>query len=247
MDMQNEIEFPGQKKPELRTCARPGCGIEFTATNPKRRYCSNGCRGRHSIERSAMAGMESREPVELSATGLSPQAQYIIRDLEKRSDRWERLYDEATGEIKDLLKERDELRNALATVKTDQRIRDIENARPGGLGGLLDHPAVSELVPHLGRILESWLAPGGAPGQIAGPQGAGKSAQIIKWLGMLPSDVQDNIYRMLDELSKIQDVATVNNTIQRIINLLTNGTTAQTNGAGAGSYANATATATGTF
>jgi hypothetical protein len=170
------------------------------------------------------------EPALIS--GVPPQAQYIIKHLEKEVNRWENATKEEKKKKKIWQEKYEAVKEELTQMKVDQQIN--EGKKPSGLNGFMETPAMKELMPFigpsLGKLFEGLtnkIVPGGAAvgegGDLAG------NNELIAWISSLPEDVQQSINLLLMQLSKIENPQNVNMIVTRFLNLLQNGIAANQN------------------
>lgn len=246
----------------LIKCNLPSCNNEFEQRKGKQ-YCSGTCRSKASIIKSAgLGGFTTppapkpdkedepvRKPITVAdgsmLTQLPIHAQFIIKQLEKETARWEAEYKEERQARKKLKDENKDLRNQLAEIKTEQKINGIEAEykKPTGLDGFAESQLGQQLLPHIGpalgkladRFVESIpmeMAAGGALPQVAGISGAinEQLTQISNWFATQGPDVQEVFYALVNEMAGLKpDEAKIK--MKYIKNLLRYGTTATgTNG-----------------
>lgn len=197
------------------------CGKEYQYKLETSKYCSGSCRAKASQKSKGLGEVDTRTaPVakrpELPKrlhydipTEISASAQFIIDQLKKDVDRWEKATNERESELKDKTKEVEKLRTELAEIKTDQRI--AEQTAPGGLSGLMDSPGFQTLIekigPGLGVLSEkiaNWMsAPTG--NQIAGPPNANDPiAQFTQWLQSLDEENRILVWKLFQYLASLQ-------------------------------------------
>lgn len=237
-------------QPKERSCDHCGTSYPFITLNksgePSSKYCSDKCRWAAAKKRkSGMAYDDEKKQkadaplMGMSIASLSPQSQYIISHQEKENNKLQRELDNARDENRALVDKNNALREEIAEIKTDYRIKEIEDKKPSGLQGLADNQLVQQLIPHigpsLGRLMERWL---GGSQQLAGLDAAQldeeatqQISSINAWFASLPKEGQHMVYTILDSMANIQGPQ-LGETLNRIINLLKNGTTAIPSGNG---------------
>lgn len=232
----------------LIKCNLPSCSKEFAPRKGKI-YCSNTCRSKASIIKTSGLGNLVQTEIkkeDASTPKASPaidhsvmnqmpaHAQFIIRQLEKESDRWEKAYNEQKKKRSDLIEQLTKIQTELAELKTEQKINSIEqeHKKPGALQGILDSPLGQHIGPALGKLAERFVdsipmeAAPAAIAQIAGTGPVGEElTQINNYYTSQPRETQEVIYAMLNTAAGLQpDEAKVK--FQYIKNLLNYGTTA---------------------
>lgn len=237
----------------LVKCNLPSCQHEFEPRKGKI-YCSNTCRSKASIIKNAGLGNlvpaqkekenePTRKPMQVDSPVLSQlpvHAQFIIDQLKKETQRWETDFKEEREARKKLKEENRDLRNQLAEMKTEQKIKAIEeeHKKPGALEGILDSPLGQHLGPALGKLAERFVdaipmnAGAATLTQVAGVSGEQNEqvTQISNWYIAQPAEVQEVFYKLVNDMAgKQPDELKIK--MKYIKNLLNYGTTATgTNG-----------------
>lgn len=232
------------------------CGGEFNSVTRKARFCSDLCRNRYYRQKASGAEQKQlngtgpangigtvpevpqpapRSPVIKEtfsqATGdLSPAAQLMFQMLKKEAERWEDAYNKERDARKKLKEVNEQLRQKLAEIQTDIKIKEIESKKPSGLNGFLENPLVQQLAPHvgqaLGKVIERLMTPA-LEGATSGQPDA-QVTEIINWIGELPQDDRDAIYEILSAFAAAPSNEARSEMIARIKNLVKNGTTIAT-------------------
>jgi len=233
---------------KLTKCDLPSCGKDFPFRKGKK-YCNSTCRSKASIINTAGLGsLVTSERKEDSAapkpaapavdnlllSQMPAHAQFIIKQLEKESTRWEDAYKEQRKKRGDLKDQLTKVQNELAALKTEQKISSIEqeHKKPGALQGILDSPLGQHLGPALGKLAERFVDSipmdmAAAPvAQIAGTGPVPEQVtQISNWYIAQSPDVQEVFYNLVNSMAGLQpDEAKIK--MQYIKNLLNYGTTA---------------------
>lgn len=232
------------------------CGNDFNSVTRKAKFCSDACRNRYYREQQSAAAAQVKHlngtsspingtvpeppaPAPMSpviketfaqaTAALTPAAQLMFEMLKKEAQRWEDAYNKERDARKKLKEVNEQLRNELAEIKTDIKIKEIESKKPSGLNGFLENPLVRELAPHvgqaLGKIIERMMTPGALEGT-AGQLDA-QVNEIITWIGALPESDRNNLYEILTAFASAQSDQARSQMIERIKNLVKNGTTIQ--------------------
>jgi len=225
---------------KVKTCELEGCGNEFTLKprNPHQKFCSNVCRAKdHGKKKTALLSKfreqnDDDNVVKRSAIGAGITAntdvltKTILDFKEKELDRMESAYNDERSKRKKLKEENEKLRDELAEIKTNNRIREIEETKPSGLSGLF--PGGIEGImnnPHVGPILGALLGKILAPaGDVLGGGNASAANGFIEWFEGQSDEVKTNFAELVDGLSKA-DPTSLADTIKRMVNVLTVGST----------------------
>lgn len=231
-----------------RTCNE--CGKNYLAKLGTSKFCSDACKLKNYRKRKSATGMNGPEDdidskpknnvsgnVVSVIQGLSPQAQYIIGDQQKQNNRLQKLYDDEREARKKLKGKYEDLKEEHIRMQNDHRIETIENKKPSGLAGLAESPLFPELMQHIGPALGmlaqglvqklSGIGNGGLAG-VEGQLDADVQNQIVeinKWYAVLPKQMQASVYDILVKFAT-QSPEQLPETLNRISNLLKNGTTA---------------------
>jgi hypothetical protein len=236
-----------QKSAKTRNCNH--CGKEYNYKLDSSLYCGSTCRAMAGEKKSkdSASGVyetESAKPGKSGGadsrfamaayTGLQPQAVYIIKDQERKIDRLEKEIDDKKSKLETIRAEKEKLQNEIATIKTDYRIKEIEDKKPTGLQGLKESGILEMFMPYvgpgLGKLVDK-LVDGGSSLQISGVDGQldGEASQemqnIARWYGALPKEGQKMVYHVIDGFANVQPEQ-LGSVLQQILNLMANGTTA---------------------
>ncbi len=227
-----------------RNCDQCGKDYEYKLSTSK--FCSDICRVKysnlHKGEKKESTSEETKPAKVLNGLtvqqqqalpSLPPAAQYIINHQEKEIKRWEDQYKEEVADHKKLREQYQALKDEIATLKTDQKIEEM--AKPSGLDGIMEHPVVVALMPHIGpsigKLLDKHLVGEGmSTTQMMGIEGQldGEPAQwaksMLQWYVGLPVEAQAAFAGLVNELTKVTPNE-LPNTIAKIINVVSNGTT----------------------
>jgi hypothetical protein len=220
----------------MSKCALPSCGKEIESTRKGVKYCSVTCRSKHSIYRTtskALNGLvegglketetksseviENEQPKRITVdhgmyAKLPESAQFIIKQQEKDAARWEDAYKEERKERKKLKNENKELRQELAEVKTDERLKGIETAANANKKDLFDRimesPIGEHIGPALGTMLDKFMN-GTAPviGQVGGVADGPADDRIVKianWYATQPDEVKEVFFMMVDAMAGME-------------------------------------------
>ena len=165
--------------------------------------------------------------------GLTPQMQIAVDLLKQDARRWEQLYKEEKEKRKKISDKYETLREELAAIKVDNRIAEIENKKPGGLEGLAENPLVLKLADHVGPALGALMmkladnTPSSALLRTDGQLDEVTQTQaneMIKWFVSLPQDTRGVVYEILTEWAGAKSIEVLNDTLQRMRNILKTGT-----------------------
>lgn len=193
------------------------CGKTYTYKLNSSKFCSGSCRASAAVKKKGLGAITTTKPEVKTPernrfdvpNDIGPQAQYIITQSNKEADRWERLYNEVRTELKEKEKAEKQLRDELAQIKTDQKI--AEASAPGGLSGLMESPAMAQILQHagpgIGKLAErfaDWVANSPSTPQISGTGGNGDGlTQFAQWLASLDEDTRLQVWQILQYLSSL--------------------------------------------
>lgn len=215
-----------------RKCAYPPCSVELDGSRPNKKYCCGSHRSMHSVLRNhgnlgAMddeiekdlpekksASVSSKKSVfeTDSMSELPVHARFMIRQLEKEVDRWEKLYNEQKVTAQKFLEKKDAIQKELDELKNEEKIRTL--SKPSGLDGIMQSPLIEQLMPHigpsLGKYLDRMIEAQGTPKAIAGIENLDEQTRsmmenMMKWFATLDVPTQKNIYMLLNNLSMDQE------------------------------------------
>lgn len=206
-------------------CGYVGCSKEFEAREGKK-YCCGSCRAKASVYNKTQHTLGNIPAQETTPKQFGfkpsfnmptdPASAFIIEQLKKERDRWESEYREEKATAKKLKEEKEALEKKIMTMENDQRIAQIENAKPSGLNGLLETPGGQKLLeicaPMIQRMIE---APTAAPAQMGGTP-AGPAALFETWFRKLGMSTQQTVWLMLQGLSNMPETE-LHNYAQQIV------------------------------
>jgi len=213
-----------------KKCQNESCGKTFLSNRRDKKYCSDPCKTEafYASKGKKLSGSPNGLP-DVSHAGagmnhvaaLSPQYDYIIKDLTRQRDNLDsdlreerKLHKQEQDKHKELAKQFDEFKN-------DQRIQSIEFKKPA-LGGLLENDKFMSMIENAAPMIL---------GKIMG--GAGVSGfedervnVLANWFDKMEEDKKILFWQMIEPLSKLQpaDAALL---IQKFTSLMSTGTTAQ--------------------
>jgi hypothetical protein len=248
-----------------RTCELPGCHVEFTPNDSKQKYCCTSHRNKHIyIKKKSMGTMGNivdpesaqSEPKQSAQTftepkqhrdmaipsGLNHTALFIIDNLKEQRDDWKAEWKEERDARRKLLTEKEQLEKEIRNLKHEHEIKEIRGEKPSGLNGLMESPAMKELMPSIAPALGEFLMgiakvgtskiAGMAPPRVPGAEGlSGVSADIMSatasWLSQVSEPTQQAFMQMMTPIMGM-DEQTAMYYISNIINLIQHGSTART-------------------
>lgn len=208
---------------KTRNCDLPSCGKEYTYKLGSSKYCSGTCRAKASVlngvaqptdkettdERITSVKRTAQTPVyDPSGTIISPQAQFMINQLEKESARWEKLYEEERGKKSKVKKELEKITKELTDLQKDNAISDA--TKPTGLNGIMESPGFAALAPYLGPLVQRFGERGidlitGNGGKIAGAEETDVQespiASIATWFSSLGESTKAQVLAFMKFLS----------------------------------------------
>lgn len=227
------------------TCENPRCGKQFERKRRDQRFCSSTCRsqvhraihglnGHAAVVEKPAAPAATRpafiagEKVEIPE-GLPPQAAWITRQQDRQIEALQQELKRVQDRADALATERDKARTELAELKTDMRIKEVESAKPTGLGALLPNGIESLLTnehvaPVLGRLL-SKLVP--VESEIQGLPQSTPAGAIMQWIEAQQPATQQLFGELVAGIMQ-QDPSKVDDMLKRMARLLSSGTTMQT-------------------
>lgn len=238
-------------------CTLPTCGKEFEPQKPNQEHCSPWCRRQHNIAKKvippaapAQPGLqgnlfkktEDEKPVmkreRISApSGLDIQTQYVFNMLQKDVDRWESEAKDNNKRAEKYKEEADKLRNQLAEIKTEEKIKEIErqHEKPSGLSGLLDQAKGlfdnQYTGPVVADILRGLFNPAGglmmnAQNQLAGDEETNAAVmELLQWFAHQDKPVQMSFATLITALNTVQDKTKLPELITRLVNMIKSGST----------------------
>lgn len=235
-----------------RTCALPGCNVEFEPNDSKQKYCSprhkskafydrkktvvNGVSAQ-KVESHGMTTGHKQDSDLTIPSGLSPTAIFIIENLKDQRDDWKSEWKEERDARRKLISENEALEKQLRDLKHEHEIQEIRGEKPSGLNGLMGSPAMKELSPHIGPALGEFLMGIAKVGtsKMAGlststPSNEGGNLESIQqWVSKLSESGQQSFMEMMTSVTSM-DEQTAMYYISNFINLLQSGTTARQTG-----------------
>lgn len=215
------------------------CHTTFGANKPSAMFCGNRCRmqyNRANPKQQKPAATSNETPAPVLATQLvaslgrlDPSAQYIITSQEKEINRWENKFNKEEARRIEAEKKVAELKDQIKDHEHKQALNGIESElkKPGLEEKLLGFLA-TPLGEKLGGVLIDKLLPAGgalmgADGQL--DEGAQtQMAQITAWFTSLPEDQRTMVLGILQNFAASAPEQ-LTATLQRITNLLKNGST----------------------
>jgi len=176
------------------------------------------------------------ERMSLPTGNMDIQTQFVFTMLNKEIDRFEDSAKEQKHKAEKLLTENEKLREELAQLKTDQRIKEIEdqNAKPGGLQGItdslkgiLDNQYIG---PVIGDVIRGFMSGGmRLPAMTGAAGGVGELnetvVEVLQWFSTQNAQVQQNFKLLVDALNAVQDKARVPDLLARLVNVINQGST----------------------
>lgn len=243
------------------------CGDSFLAKLSTKKTCSDRCRWIYNSkirQANALGGTEKPlepepepKPITPLTTPLpsigsdsmpkpmtisSPKnmdihTQYVFDSQRKEIDRWENAFRDEKVRRQKLKEENDKLRNELAEIKTNNRIRDIEAShedKPSMLGGLVqglvsDPATLEKIMPHVTNFLGTVMTmfKGGTPSAplvgLAPGEENNLGEHIKVWYASQSENVQKTFYEMLVVFSMVKDPAQLHQMLVKILSLLKTG------------------------
>lgn len=246
-----------------RTCALPGCGVEFEPNDSKQKYCSTKHRNKHLYEKKKTMGnlvnpesaqSQPQQPAQTFTepkqhrdltipSGLSHTALFIIDNLKEQRDDWKSEWKEERDARRKLLIEKEQLEKEIRNLKHEYEIKEIRSEKPSGLNGLMESPAMKELMPSIAPALGEFLMGiakagtskiAGMAAPVAGAEGmAGVGADIMSatasWLSHVSEPTQQAFMQMMTPIMSMDEQSAMYY-ISNIINLIQRGTTARQTG-----------------
>ncbi|WKZ60799.1 MAG: hypothetical protein QY309_04795 [Cyclobacteriaceae bacterium] len=239
----------------MSKCALPTCGKEFEPLKPNQEHCSPWCRRQHNIAKKLTAtqpdkpGLQGnlfkktddekpvmkRERISMPS-GMDIQTQYVFNMLNKDVDRWESEAKEQSKRAEKYKEEAEKLRNQLAEIKTEEKIKEIErqHEKPSGLSGLLEHAKGLFDNPHTGPVIADILrgifTPGGIMPMQAQQLGGDEETnavimELLQWFAHQDKPVQLSFATLITALNTVQDKTKLPELIGRLVNIIKNGST----------------------
>ena len=181
--------------------------------------------------------VRKRTPIAPPA-GMDISTQFVYNLQNKEIDRWEDAYREERSKRKKAKEELEKVRHELAELKTDSKIKTIEDEykRPSGLDGLtdkftslLDNPNIG---PHIGQFIGNLINGGGAA-QLQGPAIEDPETQqaaidIVNWYALQEKTTQQAFRGLVSMIETVQDPGKVGELIGRLLNVAKGGSTINT-------------------
>lgn len=239
---QNEL-FPNNE-PQTLTRECNWCGKSYSNIHNSM-YCSTSCKNSASRKRVTERRRSGNENPVVSPTvaaapslagtlDLPPHAKFIIGLQEKEITRWETQYNKEVDKREQEVDKREQAEKELAKLKEQMKdmehkkaLDGIESSKPDFLEKLqqfIPEP-VREKV--LGALADKLMTPGtiaGIGGQLDG-EGQQHLVNISNWFSALPKEGQVLVYHILDLFAQ-QPAEQLGQTLNQVLNLLKNGTTA---------------------
>jgi hypothetical protein len=231
-----------------RKCASAECSNEFSPARSDQRFCSDKCRSAHTRylkknglnpePRKAQSSPSSQQqftPAPMVSAGIGKidipdnmplQAQWVMKQQDREIDRLTGENQKLVSKCEQITTERDKLRDDIAELKTENKIRDIENAKPTGLNGLfpsglegfLNNPHIAPVVAALmGKILNVSSPPG-----VDAPTENDAVSALLNWINSQPEEVQQSFGELMSLIVPMEGdkVASI---LKQMINLVKNG------------------------
>ena len=161
-----------------------------------------------------------------------PASQFIIGQLQNEVSRFETLYNDERKSKKKVKKERDELRNKISEMELAAKIAEVKPPDKTTLEGLLEHPVIQGLLPHIGPAIgkladhaaNKMTAPGSPPSSpAANLEGNDESnilAYFLNWLSSQPAEAQGYVGELLVALTRVPDGITLVQKLLQVRNLV---------------------------
>ena len=225
------------------------CGNDFQSHRNHATFCSKSCRSAYGHEQRKLNGTDTGAVNKTTVQGeifskptqppkaaqvqimstLPPAAALMVDLIRKESDRWETAYNKEREARHALKAANEKLRNELAEIKTDIRIKEIESKKPGGLDGVMENPMFQQVViPALGKLVDRFVSGpmqiGSADGQLDG-EARNQLTSINAWYATLEPAEQDALYQILTTFANAPTPEQRLELINRIKNLVQNGST----------------------
>lgn len=158
--------------------------------------------------------LENKQPPRMDISKPAAQdihTQWVFESQRKEIDRWEKAYHDEVAARKKLHEENDKLRSDLAELKTDVRIKKMEDEhrKPSGLQGFtssmegfLNNPHIG---PHIGALVGKIL--GTVTGQLGAPSSdetAQAAQQIMGWYQTQSHDVQQAFNDLINGIAGVE-------------------------------------------
>lgn len=194
------------------------CGKEMDIlrlNNPfPKKYCSRSCRHRSArknlrgIDTVIASPQQSTFSNQQSSFKADPQSTFIISELTKDRDRWEKSFNDEKAKREKLKEQKEELEKKITEIQNENRIAAIESAKPSGLSGILQSDAGSKLLemcaPFIQRMMEA--QPQQAQPQMTGTDGHQTPAVMFEgWFTKLSMSTRQTVWNMLQAFTIMPD------------------------------------------